>query len=200
MRRSTYLAFSVVVLLVACAARADSSVQEEDPGMWRSPAFEDQVGPGRYREVALHGADGKARVLTALEGYFEYAGPMQISSGGIVRLHEIAMGLVVAEAEASLHDRYYCTFASVRTACVYARETGAICDGSWRSDGLWATTSEQLVDIETLRVTAEEIASGAQELGGHIGNSYENLLRCDPPGNRNNVYYDEINRRRSPNG
>lgn len=62
-----------------------------------SPVLQRLIEPGRYREAVLHGPAREVRVIKADEGYFEGAEASQISPGGIVRLREVAAGLVTAE-------------------------------------------------------------------------------------------------------
>ena len=200
MNRGICLSLSALTLfLVACVGEPGVTTQEEQPTKESTgPFFRGEVGPGRYSEAVFGGRSaGEAHLVRAQEGYFEDMEPMQVSNNGIVRLHEVATGAVYGTDQPILHDRYYCTFVSVRTGCVYARETGSICDGAWRPDGQWETTGGALVDISAWRVTAQQVASGSEALGEQIDNSYENLLHCDPPDDRNRSHHEVIARHRS---
>ncbi len=156
--------------------------------------LEGEIATGRFREAVVRDSSGGTRRIVATEGYFEEAEQPQISPDGIIRLHEVASGLAVTGEHVVAHDRYYCTFASVKSGCVYVRATGEVCDGGWTQEGLWATAGGELIDIAEWRITAKEVASGSEELGEQIDNSYENLLHCDPPGEGNRTYYEAISR------
>lgn len=161
------------------STHSETELSDSEQGQLLKIAYSD-FDQGVYRKLLLTNEKEIVRAIDDKYGYFENEGPLHISASGIAVIHQIDSGLATTGNDTVRHDRYYCMFISLRNACVIARRTGAVCDGSWSGPNTWSGYGQTL-DMNEAVVTVAEVAAGHITLTDMPESSRENLEFCDPP-------------------
>lgn len=192
--------FSLIFTVLATLASTEN--EKADSGKWIHAGGNvtlryDGEQSGRYRNLSVM-KQGKLvrRIALGERSYslFEYdPDPATSPDGRYVLVTDVESGEVgLPDGRGSMHERPYCGFIDTRSGCQLARQTGQFCGGQFNDAGAWVSPALPDLTLADGRPTAEDYASGRLSPSDAPDGSFDNLLRCDPPGPGNRDHYRKL--------